>query len=377
MKLTKQKRGKKGTWWAIGYVNSQRIRQSLGTSDPDEADRRLLDFEQTLLGGARPDPSMTLEKWLPVWLSRLEQLGREPTTLESYRNYCHRYYVPRLGKIRLDRLTVADVQEFDRWLLDGGAGRPLSPASVGQVHNILSSALHEAERDGLIIRNVASLARRPKRPRSEARWLEVAEALALLAAASRHPWGPFAAIAMMTGLRNGELCGMRWEDVDLEARLLRVARQRRREDGGWKDARVKSDASKRTVPLCPEAVEWFQGIADRQKEHADLLAAQTPPWVFAHREKQQWVPYATNSAAEGVKSLYALAGVDAPKRPVHALRHTVGALLAEAEHDLRLRMALLGHANAQVAALYAHATEGAKRKAMDDVGRRLSGGDIR
>ena len=375
MKLSKQRRGKKGTWWATGYVNGERVRQSLGTSDPDEADRRLLDFERTVMGGAKPDPGMTLEKWLPVWMSRLEQLGREPTTLQSYRNYCRRYYVPRLGKIRLDRMTVADVQEFDAWLLAGGAGgKKLTPTSVAQIHNILSSALHEAERDGLIIRNVASLARRPKRPRSEARWLEVAEALSLLGQARSHPWGPFAAVAMMTGLRNGELCGLRWDDVDMDKGTLSIVRQRRREPGGWKDAHPKSESGRRIVPLSSEAVEWLKAKAEEQKTMADLLRVLPPPWVFAHRDHQQWVPYATSSAAAGVKSLYAAAGVEAPIRPVHALRHTVGALLAEAQHDLRLRMALLGHANAQVASLYAHATEDAKRRAMDDVSRLLSGG---
>lgn len=376
-----QRRGE--VWWVFASLpGNQQFRRSLRTSDRAEAELRKSEIERSLLAGVRPEAGLTVGDWLERWLSDIEREGRAPTTLRNYRRMV-RYIVPRVGRIRLDALTVADVERMDADLLRrGGRARgPLSAASVRQAHDVLASALHAAMRQSLLLRNVAELARRPKRDHQEPRWLERDEALRLLDAARSHPWGAFAAVAALTGLRSGELCGLRWEDVDFGAMTLRVERQWRYEGPGrgHREAPPKSAAGRRAVPMSAEVAEWLRQVKTQQDDRATITGANPPLYVFAHRGRGklagEWTPWTTQSAARGVGDLYRAVGLEVPKRPVHTLRHTTGALLAEAREDPKVRAALLGHSDVAQTYHYTHAGETTARRAMGEVGRLLRRGE--
>ena len=366
------------TWWYRATVgHGRQYRRSLRTSDLRVAEQRALECEAAVLSGIGLEGSVPLARWMATWLEQLREGGRAPTTLRTYRRNAESYVLPRLGKVRLDALTVREVERMDADLLrhGGKGGRALDPVTVRQAHDMLSACLAAAVHDRMLRENVASIAHRPRAPRRPARFLERDEALRLFEAARGHEWGAFAAVAVLTGLRAGELCGLRWSDVDLPGGSLRVERQRRY-DGpgvGFVDAPPKSEAGIRTVPLSAEAAQWLSALLQRQQDRARLAASPPPRHVFAHpgrgQHRGEWVPWTPTAAARGVVTLYEQAAVAVPKRPIHALRHTAGTLLASAREDPKVRAALLGHSRVTTTYDYTHLSRAVGKRAMDELGR--------
>ena len=376
MKVRIARRGKKGTWWVFATLpGGRKYRRSLHTLDRSDADQQRLKIEQELRAGVRPDASLTVAVWLQRWLDDHAAAGRAPTTMATYRTTVDRYLVPWIGAVPLEALSVADVQEMNRRLVQTGGreGRPLAVRSVRNIQGILAAAIHEAQRHNLVLRNVASLARGPALPKGYGpQWLSKADAARLLRAAAGHRWGAFAAIAAYTGLRAGELCGLQWGDVDFDARVLRVERQRRYELGrGYQDAPPKSSAGTREVPLTDETIQWLRAMRERQMEAGAALGGDPPEHLFAHRWRGRWVPLSPHAASGGVGTIYEAAGLPKPVRPLHALRHTLGRALAS--HTLEVRAAILGHEDAATASWYAHPDGEDLRTAMEQAARRLKG----
>jgi len=128
--------------------------------------------------------------------------------------------VPELGRLRLDGLTPAHLAAgYDRLL-----GRGLSPKSVLNTHRLLHRALSDAVRWGMLVRNPCDLVDPPRAQRPAVRALDAEEVSRLLAACAGDDPGPLVTVAMLTGLRLGELLGLTWDDIDLERGELRVVR---------------------------------------------------------------------------------------------------------------------------------------------------------
>lgn len=373
-------RGARGTWWYYASLPGRRqYARSLRTTDRRTADLRAAAHEAGVLAGTGLDGSARIREWLSAWIAGLAESGRTPSTRRAYKRMAERYIEPRIGGVRMDALTVEQVERMDADLLRRGGRRkrPLDPVTVRQAHEMLAAALHEAERKGHILRNVAALAHRPRVPHRPVRFLETSEALRLLDAGRAHAWGAFAAVAVLTGLRAGELCGLRWEDVDIAGGSLSVCRQRRYDGpgAGFVDAPPKSAAGSREVALSGEAVAWLSAVRARQEEHSGLAALPPAEHVFAHpgrgATRGRWVPWTPPAAARGVGDLYAAAGIETPKRPIHALRHTFGTLMAEAREDPKVRAALLGHSRVTTTYDYTHRSRATGRRAVGEVGRML------
>ena len=356
-----ERRGKKGTWWLIASLpGNRRLRRSLGTTDRTEAERLRREADAELSAGVVPQAALTVAQWTPLWLEAERALGRTPTTIAAY-GVASRRWQPHIGSVRLSALGVADVQGMGSALM----ARGLHARTVRYTHEVLAIALHEAQRRSLVLRNVAALARKPPLPRGYGpQWLSRQDAARLLASAPGQRWGSLVAVAAYTGLRAGELCGLRWEDVDLHARALRVVRQRRRgADGAMGDAPPKAAASERVLPLAAPAVAWLEAVRERQAEASVALGVDQPAWVFSHRHRGVWAPYSPQAAAKGAREVYLLAGLAVPARPLHALRHTAGRSLSGTDMSVRAR--ILGHASMRTTAWYTHADEEDLRHAVD------------
>ena len=371
-----ERRGKKGLWTIVLSVPGDRQRRiATRTDDRAAAERRMRQVLEEAEAGVSFDDNPRLAAWLDRWYVE-RCVGRlQDTTLAQYAAHANRIKA-LLGTVRLRDMTTAHVRRLHEHLLTKGAvnGGPLDPATVAVAHAALSSALRYAQEQALLLRNVAGLVPAPRVPYREPEWLTEAECGKLLAASPESPWRAYAALALLTGLRRGELLGLHWPDVDWDRGTLRVTRQRQRDQDGVVERGPKGERSRRTIPLPQDGLELLRSIRARQVEAAAVLGEDPPAHVFARRRTGRWEPYSPGAASEGVRHLYQRAGLPVPKRPVHALRHTVGMLLRSLGADRRLAQEQLGHASTATADLYAHVPAPELRDAMQRVARRIGGG---
>lgn len=253
---------------------------------------------------------------------------------------------PGLGHLRLAALQPQHVQAFLNAKLAGG----LSPRTVRYLHAILRRALGQAEKWGLVVRNVARLVDPPKVRRPEVRPLTLEEARTFLTAVQGHRLEALFTVALALGRRQGEVLGLRWEDVDLERGTLSVRYQLQRVAGGLVVVAPKSERSRRTIELPRPVVEALRRHRLRQLEER-LRAGEA--WrdsglVFT---STIGMPLEPRNLIREYHALLDRAGL--PRRPFHHLRHTAALLLAQGS-DIRVVQQVLGHSQiALTADLYA------------------------
>ncbi|MDP9269703.1 MAG: site-specific integrase [Chloroflexota bacterium] len=301
-----------------------------------------------------------LARWLPGARSRLR-----PSTYTEAVRHVEQYFGPLIGAIPLTRLTPTDVDRAMGTLQGGG----YSAQTVIHARATLRRALHDAQRDGLLIRNSAALARPPRAARREMRPLTATELRALLEATADEPMGPLFAVAAGTGLRLGELLGLRWSDVTDGSLTVRRS-YARAEGGGWAMAEPKTRRSRRTVMLPAVARE---GLKRQQQRQAAARDAAGTAWqddlhgqVFTDAVGRPLHPTAVSHAFR-----FAADRLRLPVR-LHDLRHTAATLLLGAGVPLKIVSETLGHSSIAVTAdAYAHVTPELRREAATAMDRAL------
>ena len=156
--------------------------------------------------------SLSVERYLDRWLDSVEDTVKE-RTWQRHEEVVRLHLKPSVGKVRLDRLTAFQVQSLYRAKLDSR----LSPRTVRIIHTTLHKALKQAAKWSLISRNVTEAVVSPRSPRKEIRPLSEGQVKILLEAAQGTELYALYVLAVTTGMRQGELLGLKWEDLDLEA----------------------------------------------------------------------------------------------------------------------------------------------------------------
>jgi len=225
-------------------VDDRMVRRSCyGRTRAEVLHRLRLTAQKLQCGLSAAESSQTLGHYLQEWLGGQRAMLR-PATVSLYEIVVRRHLQPEMGSVRLDRLTVAQVQGMLRRLSENG----LAPGPVGHVRAVLRSALNEAVRQELVPRNVASLARPPRPPQRLIEPFTPEECSLILGLAPRFDLLAVVAIAVGMGLRQGQILGLRWQDVDLERRTLKVQRALQRVDGRSQLVDPKTSRSRRTLP---------------------------------------------------------------------------------------------------------------------------------
>ncbi len=226
-----------------------------------EADRQLARMVAEVAKGNTATGTETVGHLLDRFLEHAESIGRSPTTLREYRRIADTILRPELGGVRLARLTAVDLDRLYARLV----ARGLKPMTVRHVHALIGVALHQAEKWGLIDRNVSKRATPPPVHASqvEAPDPEQVRAIIEVAEAIEPAFAALLSLAALTGARRGELCALRWSDFDAEARTLRVARSiYETPGGGWGEKATKTHAA-RKVGLDDLGVEILRRHRDR------------------------------------------------------------------------------------------------------------------
>lgn len=283
--------------------------------------------------------ALTVGEYLERWLSDSVRGTVRISTFERHEQIIRAHLAPALGRVKLKTVTPAHVRSLHREKLDTG----LSPATVRKIHSTLHKALSQAVSDGLIPRNAADV-KAPRPAPDEMRPLSEAEARELLDAAreSGDRFEPLYVLAITTGLRRGELLGLRWDDADLERGTLRVGRALVREGGRHTLGETKTKRGRRRVNLTPRTVTALKAHRKRQLEERVKLAGlyEDHGLIFAATAGTPLNP--ENLVKRSFKPLLKKAGL--PEIRFHDLRHTCATLLLGRGVHPKLVQELLGHA---------------------------------
>lgn len=218
-----------------------------------------------LAEGQTPPPErLTVGAYLTQWLETCVRPSVRPRTSQRYTQLVRLHLAPALGRLPLQRLGPQDVQRFLLAKQESG----LSARTVRFIHAVLRRALGQAEKWGLVPRNVARLVTPPKAERPTIRPFTVEEARRLLATVrwTVRRLEALYVLALTLGLRQGELLGLAWEDVDLDRGVLTIRHQLQWLDGRWALTEPKTRRSRRTLPLPPLVREALRAHRLRQKE---------------------------------------------------------------------------------------------------------------
>ena len=295
------------------------------------------------------DQRTTVADYLADWVEhRLPASVKSPNTVDSLRWAVHRHLVPALGARRLRDLTADDVED----MLRERAAAGMSGSSLRRIHSTLTRALRAAERRGLVTRNVAALVDTPAGPETRARSLTVEQAGSLLAAARGHRLEAAWVTGLMAGLRPGELLGLAWSDVDLDAARLHVSRSLKRQRDGLLIGEPKTAASRRTLDLPAPVVAALRTHKARQAgEH---LAAGVA-WVDTGLVFTTTIgtPIDPSNLRREFGKVTAAAGLG--HWHPHELRHSAASILSAAGVPIEVVADVLGHRGARTTmAVYRH-----------------------
>ncbi|MGN9808129.1 site-specific integrase [Micromonospora sp. BQ11] len=311
----------------------------------------------------------TLAEHLNEWLAGRRKLQK--STRSNYANAL-KPVIEQLGQVPLQKITKAQVDELVTWMLESGRrvgvrGRPLAPATVTLALSVLAQSLDDAVKQGLVVRNVARLVDRPgTTAQKEMSTWTAEEASAFLAYVAEDRL--YAAWCLsLYGLRRGEVLGLRWRDVDLEARTLTVRVTRIIIDGEVVESTPKSERSRRTLPLDDTLVAALRRLKVRRAQEMSAAGRDYRSTCSTCRESHVFVDPAgeevhPESYSDRFDVLVARAGL--PRIRLHDTRHTCGTLMHLRGVPAAVISAWLGHANvAFTMKTYVHSQDEALRAA--------------
>ena len=222
----------------------------------------------------------TVGQWMEVWFEHYAKVKVRPSSHQTYRGYIDNHIKPSIGKIPLEKLTSLELQKLYKKLLEGGRveriesrkqSKGLSAKTVRNIHQIISSAMKLAQEQKLIASNPAEGCALPRMGHQEMKTLPVEQLHSFLREAKDSGVFELYYLELATGLRRGELLGLKWEDIDLERGDLRVRRQIARINGEVVEAPLKTKNAYRTLPLAEDTVSI---LLEQKKKVAGN------PWVF-------------------------------------------------------------------------------------------------
>jgi len=263
--ITKRKDGRYMARYTIETTDGPK-RKTIYARKYEEVEKKLTEARGDVARGLIFDAdNLKLDEYLDRWLSDSVADTVRPTTFERYEQIVRVHIRPALGKLKLKNVTPAHVRGLYREKLEVG----LSPRTVQYIHVTLHKALMQVVADGLIPRNATEPVRPPQVSKEEIRPLTAEQVKILFEAVRDDRLESLYILAVHTGLRQGELLGLKWGDVDLEAGTLQVRRTLTTAKGGPMLSSPKTKGSRRTVKLSQSALGTLRGHLERQLGEID------------------------------------------------------------------------------------------------------------
>ena len=307
---------------------------------------------------------ITLGEWLDKWMDEYMMFTLRESTLESYGCLIRNQVKPFIGNKPLSALTTSEIQKFYNKIKKEGRvrehpihGKALADSMVRGVHMMLHEALDMAVKERLIVKNPTNGTTVPKCNYAEKQVLVDSQLDTFLAAIEAYPeWVDFFYTEVMTGLRKGEICGLKWSDVDFESGKLRVQRAVTRQKGGIHIGETKTDTGMRAIVLPPSVLDLLR------RRKAEALSE----WIF-YKLTSPCEPMSPDAAYRKLKII--LKNAELPQIRFHDLRHTFATHATDGGVDPKTLSGILGHTNASFTLdTYTHVTTDMQKKASVVVG---------
>jgi integrase len=365
-----------GRWRGVvdlGWVEGKRRRKYVSASTQAEALVKLRSAQRAADVGVVSDDRITVAQFLDRWL-RVNLAGSVAgSTQDDYADTVRLHLEPALGRKKLSGLTVAELDAL--WAAKRRAG--YKPNTIRIMRAVMRRALAQAEREGLVSRNVAALSQPARISQPEGRSLSVEQARAVLDTAKGDRLEAAYLLLLSYGLRRGELLGLAWADLDSQSHTLLVrqsVRRRkthRREDGTYPGgvaervelSELKTRRSRRVLYLTPGIVDALDVHATRQQAERVAVGSlwQDRGLIFA---SQVGTPIDPDNFAKQFVRLCRAAGLG--HWHPHEARHSAASVMLAQGVPLEVVSEVLGHSSISITKdVYGHLVEGAKRQAAE------------
>ncbi|MDA1127251.1 MAG: site-specific integrase [Chloroflexi bacterium] len=310
-------------------------------------------------GGYVAREKETVSQFLNRWLQTYAATNTTLRTQEGYRGNIQRYIAPAIGSVELQKLTPQHIQKMYAGLLERGLGN----RTVLHVHRVLRKALQDGVKWGLLVRNVADAATSPRPENKEMEMWDTETISRFIDTIEGHRFRDFYLLALLTGMRRSELCGLKWDNVDLVAGRLSVVSTLQRIIGkGLVEGQPKTRRSRRSIALSPQAVDVLHAMRGQQMEYQ--LAAgplwQSTGYVLTQVDGRPMNPI---KVTQEFTALVRKAGL--PHLTLHGLRHAHATLLLTAGVHPKVVSERLGHSNIAITMdTYSHVMPGLQEEAV-------------
>ena len=305
----------------------------------------------------------TVGTWMDTWFENVAKIKVRPSSHQTYKGYIDNHIKPNIGKIPLEKLTTMDLQKFYRKLLTKGRverieskeqPKGLSAKTVRNINQVISSAMDLAVAQKIILTNPTNACELPKVEHQEMQTIPAEQLQAFLDEARATGVYEMYYIELATGLRRGELLGLKWTDIDWKNGIIKVRRQIARVDGQIVEAPLKTKNSYRAVTISQQAIEVLR---EQKRKTNDQYVFPSP----------NVGPISPDSVNNMLKRVLERAGI--PKVRFHDLRHTFATIALQNGVDIKTVSGMLGHFSAGFTLdTYAHVTTSAQKEAANTMG---------
>ena len=303
----------------------------------------------------------TVGSWLEVWMENYARVKLRPSTFKTSQGFLKNHIKPQIGSVPLADLTSLDLQRFYKHLLDGGRvdrieakkkPKGLAPKTVRNIHQMIGSAYNLAMEQRLVTKNPTQGCALPKVEHKEMKTLTADQLSAFFQEAKDSGVYELYYLDLATGLRRGELLGLKWTDVDFQHGALKIQRAISRQNGKVVEAPLKTKNAYRTLPMSADAIDVL--MQQRRKTG-------NSEWVFPSPTGSPMHPDSVTDWMNKFSKRHEL-----PHINPHAFRHTMASMLYFNGVDSVSISKRLGHAQVSTTAnIYAHVMEAADRKNAD------------
>lgn len=367
-----KRNGKEYPYWEGRYTvgfdpgTGKQIQKSVTGKTQKEVAQKIKELTAALDAGTYIAPSkMSVGQWLDTWQN--EYLTNvKPSTFTSYEATIRNHLKPGLGALRLDALTTHDIQEFYNGLLSPTENhKALSTKTIKNIHGVLHHALEQAMLNNYIRANPSNACVIPRAAKKKVKPMNEKQIAAFLKAIKGHKYEHMFLVALFTGIREGEVCGLQWDCVDFDNGTILIDKQLQSLRGKTRGHKEKyalistKSGKERTITAAPYIMEMLrktkQTQDDYKKEFGEMF--KDSGFVFTNEIGNRVTPQALYRAFKLV-----VTELDMPKVRFHDLRHSYAVVSLKTGDDVKTVQENLGHATSSFTLdTYGHVTEQMKK----------------